>query len=54
MIASLLIAYMVVPWAARIFLTKKALAHMALTHSLEDKLKNLVLPLPAGTSATII
>ena len=36
MIASLLIAYMVVPWAARIFLTKKALAQMALTASLQD------------------
>jgi multidrug efflux pump subunit AcrB len=37
MIASLLIAYIVVPWAARVFLTKKALAHMALTASIGDK-----------------
>ncbi len=36
MIASLLIAYIVVPWAARIFLSKRALAHMALTASTED------------------
>ncbi len=36
MIASLLIAYMIVPWAARVFLTKKALAHMALSNSLND------------------
>lgn len=45
MIASLLIAYMVVPWAARIFLSKKALAHMALTHSLEDKVAHKEDPL---------
>ncbi len=37
MVASLLIAYIVVPWAARIFLTKKALAHMALTASMNEK-----------------
>jgi len=37
MIASLLIAYIVVPWAARVFLTKKALAHMALTASIGEK-----------------
>lgn len=36
MIASLLIAYMVVPWAARLFLTKKALQQMSATTSLED------------------
>jgi multidrug efflux pump subunit AcrB len=37
MVASLLIAYIVVPWAARVFLTKKALAHMALTASMNEK-----------------
>jgi multidrug efflux pump subunit AcrB len=37
MIASLLIAYIVVPWAARVFLTKKAMAHMALTASIGEK-----------------
>jgi multidrug efflux pump subunit AcrB len=37
MIASLLIAYIVVPWAARVFLTKKALAHMAMTHAISEK-----------------